>query len=62
MAAESDLQAAKAVRNLAAGHHATLATGRFFTCSKFQFRPLPTRFPKWTRCQVPTVSIFRRTV
>jgi hypothetical protein len=22
---------------------------------------LPTRFPKLTRCQVPTVSVFRRT-
>ena len=29
--------------------------------SKSQSRRLPTRFPKRTRCRVPTVSIFRRT-
>ncbi len=27
-------------------HLETLLTGRFFTCSKNQFRHLPTRFPK----------------
>jgi hypothetical protein len=39
----------------------TPPTGPSFTCSKNQFRRLPTHFPKQIRYQVLTVSTFRRT-